>query len=616
MDAGPSTLYDASAYTPRRARVADYLSAQILPTLVPALSHLSAAAERSAPDLASAASSKDEPFDQQSVPLKIYLARNVAPVLNKGLELTYREDPSDPVDFLAQFLFQRSGNEAPVADNDAEEEDPLNPLHWLAQYLMRHNPKHAGAGGAADMPPGPASPRLFIPLEPTKKRDARAPTPERRASPRTYPTSLEPTYATAPGGEVLCKEDRKVAIGLEETFASITATRDPQRRVVSFVCTELETGNQYERHFDEAQIQALLASPDQWLVGIAAAAQELVKRAILTSSAPSGPGRKSALTLSFKGTAEASAGVCLLSRSMRLAGETFLVHVIKEAAPASSGVRDDEELGEGCALRFRLYEPEASSHLEAVVYQHLAWEQPKRKQQVTNILSRLTVTQLPKGVTASPAAGSSGRAALLLLNEGDQAALLSDDNNITTVQLTMGLTSSDCGPSSKGAMMIVVFARAEGASSVVEPATLILPLDALAGPLPPLGAHDASRPVSLGVEPLAQLTTDLRYDGGDLKHTSLPPVPSIVSRRFEAARTFDKTITALLEPAGYKYEQDKIEKRDRLWRQRRDQTFQDRRTLREAESEGTVVFRQARFGIRAVRARRLLPAVPPLSADS
>ena len=49
---------------------------------------------------------------------------------------------------------------------------------------------------------------------------------------------------------------------------------------------------------------------------------------------------------------------------------------------------------------------------------------------------------------------------------------------------------------------------------------------------------------------LAQLTTDLRYDGGDLKHTSLPPVPSIVSRRFEAARTFDKTITALLEPAG------------------------------------------------------------------
>ena len=93
-------------------------------------------------------------------------------------------------------------------------------------------------------------------------------------------------------------------------------------------------------------------------------------------------------------------------------------------------------------------------------------------------------------------------------------------------------------------------------------------------------------------------------------------MPSIVSRRFEAARTFDKTITALLEPAGYKYEQDKIEKRDRLWRQRRDQTFQDRRTLREAESEGTVVFRQARFGIRAVRARRLLPAVPPLSADS
>ena len=212
------------------------------------------------------------------------------------------------------------------------------------------------------------------------------------------------------------------------------------------------------------------------------------------------------------------------------------------------------------------------------MYQHLAWEQPKRKQQVTNILSRLTVTQLPKGVTASPAAGSSGRAALLLLNEGDQAALLSDDNNITTVQLTMGLTSSDCGPSSKGAMMIVVFARAEGASSVVEPATLILPLDALAGPLPPLGAHDASRPVSLGVEPLAQLTTDLRYDGGDLKHTSLPPVPSIVSRRFEAARTFDKTITALLEPAGYKYEQDKIDATG--FGASMDQTFQDRRMLR------------------------------------
>merc|ERR1719231_611077 len=99
--------------------------------------------------------------------------------------------------------------------------------------------------------------------------------------------------------------------------------------------------------------------------------------------------------------------------------------------------------------------------------------------------------------------------------------------------------------------MIVVQARAEGVGSAVEPATLILPLEALAGPLPPLGEHDASRPVSLGVEPLAQLATDLRYDAGELQHASLQAAPSIVSRRFEAARTYDKTITALLEPAGY-----------------------------------------------------------------
>jgi hypothetical protein len=459
-------LLDMSEYTPRRRGMVEYLSAEILPTLVPALSYLSATAERTAPDLASLSNSKDEPFDQQSMPLRVYLARNVAPTLNKGLELTHREHPDDPIDFLAQYLFQRSGNEVPAAD-EGEEEDPLNPLHWLAQYLMRHNPKHEG-GVPQVMPPGPASPRLFIALEPTKKRDPRAPTPERRASPRTYPTALEPQYATVKGGELLCKIDRKITIGLEETFASIQATRDPQRRVVSLVCKELESGNVYSRSLDEAQIQAMLSSADRWSVGIAAAAQELVKRAMLVSSAPSGPGRKSAITLSFEGTTEAAEGVCVLSLSQRLAGDTYLVQVIKEPAPPAAAIEDDEEGGEACALRFRLYVPDASEYLEAVVYHRLAWETPKRKKQVLNILTRLTVTELP----------GLGRTAMLLLNEGDQAALLSiDGSSITTAQLTVGLTSNACGPSSKGALTVVIVARAEGASPENEPALLLLPLE-------------------------------------------------------------------------------------------------------------------------------------------
>ena len=127
-----SPLRDAA--TPRRGGMMDYLSARVLPTLLPALKGLSRVAEASDPQLKAARDGADAagmPFDQRSTALKVYIARNVTPALSKGLEACFRETPDDAVDFLASFLFERSGDDGP---GDEKDEEALNPLHWLGQY--------------------------------------------------------------------------------------------------------------------------------------------------------------------------------------------------------------------------------------------------------------------------------------------------------------------------------------------------------------------------------------------------------------------------------------------------------------------------------------------------
>lgn len=49
-------------------------------------------------------------LDSKSQPIRAYLVDNVVPILKDGLIEVCKNQPDDPVDFLAEFLFRESKN--------------------------------------------------------------------------------------------------------------------------------------------------------------------------------------------------------------------------------------------------------------------------------------------------------------------------------------------------------------------------------------------------------------------------------------------------------------------------------------------------------------------------
>uniref|UniRef100_A0A7S3J5X4 Uncharacterized protein n=1 Tax=Euplotes harpa TaxID=151035 RepID=A0A7S3J5X4_9SPIT len=49
-------------------------------------------------------------LDSKSQPIRAYLVDNVVPILTEGLVEVCKNQPEDPVDFLAEFLFRESKN--------------------------------------------------------------------------------------------------------------------------------------------------------------------------------------------------------------------------------------------------------------------------------------------------------------------------------------------------------------------------------------------------------------------------------------------------------------------------------------------------------------------------
>ena len=213
---------------------------------------------------------------------------------------------------------------------------------------MRHNPSHAGF-------PEQGSPRLYAPLQPTRLRDMRAPTPERRASPRTYPPSQEPTPEEAlPGVARLYKQQHRFRVGLEEKGFVLEVFR--AQNEVTFVATPLVEGQAVVRRtVPEAELASLLQQNDRWAVWVATAATDLAPKVRILKKKYA-----KALKIGFYGTREC-ASERLTSTTRRCGDKLYVIDLIRE--PQTGGSRKDAEAkGDLCALKFRAYEPNASSY--------------------------------------------------------------------------------------------------------------------------------------------------------------------------------------------------------------------------------------------------------------
>lgn len=569
--------------TPRRSGMVDYLSAQVLPTLLPALRSLTRAAERLDAGLAAAREgSEGMAFDTKSAPLRVFVTRNVTPELSRGLELCYREQPSDAIDFLAKFLFERSGDDAGGGDDDDEEQ--LNPLHWLGQYLMRHNPNHPDK-----CMPSQASPRLFRPLAPTKLRDPRAPSPERRASPRTYPAAMEPSYERVDATTLrLYRENHRFKVGLEESAMVLEILRDEVAHRVTFECTVLATKKTISRTLGEDELMGLLSDADKWKVGINTAALEMAPKVRILKKKYA-----SSLKIGFAGTRE-TAVERLTSTTRRCEGKLYVVDILRE--PHLGGDRKAaEERGDLCTLRFRAYLPETSSYIEtAVAGQRLSRDARKAKDQVLGLVDRVDVVALP----------DCSAHVLVRLHTPYETDMLgaSGDGKRTRVRVATGVVASD-GEDGREARMVAsvvdLWANGEAAEGQDAPPRppptiyLLLPEAAYEGALDLAQAMEATAP------PLQALARGLRFDsGGALAHTSMVRAKSLVARRFEealgAAATLKKGEVHLgVDCAGrdvsYKYDQKIVDRRDALWSLRRDQALLD--LQRGGDAGGVLVYR-------------------------
>jgi hypothetical protein len=83
-------------------KVKNYLTRCVFPTLVPGLVELIKSIEAKSGQVE--LPNPSDPFEVQSIPLRVYLARNVAPVLNDSLEECYTKKPDDPIDYLVGVL--------------------------------------------------------------------------------------------------------------------------------------------------------------------------------------------------------------------------------------------------------------------------------------------------------------------------------------------------------------------------------------------------------------------------------------------------------------------------------------------------------------------------------
>ena len=501
----------------------------------------------------------------------------------------YKEQPADAIDFLAKFLFERSGDDGPVDD---DEEETLNPLHWLGQYLMRHNVAHGERSF-----PSEASPRLYEPLRPTKLRDGRAATPERRASPRTYPAALEPKFEDVGGGVLrLYRENHRFRVGLEDQAMVLEVFRDEVARSVDFKATNLQTGKSVLRRASEAELMDLVSSGDKWGVGISTAALELAPKVRVLKKKYS-----NALKLGFAGTKE-TAVERLTSTTRRCDSKLYVVDVLREPTPGGSTDRKlNDEKGDLCALRFRAYHPDTSTYIEArVPGQRLHNATAKMRDQVQDLADRVDVVVVPDG----------GEHVLVKLHAPYDCDMLPpaggpDDGKRCRVQVSTGLIAAAAVTADEPDQVRMVAAVVdlwgggddpELQAAARAPKYLVLPEESYEG------VPDLALSIAPTAPELQALTSGLRYDPATalLSHKAMQRARSLLAKRFDAAVELDATLkkgevvlgvdaaTGLQVP--YKYDQKIVDKRDRLFALRRDQSLMD--AQRPRGEDGALVYRQ------------------------
>ena len=134
--------------TPGNVAIAKYTHANFAPVLLAGLAALGTVVENDVTntDVTKPPPSADgdtEDADTASMELRIYFAKTVNKTISLGIEKCYKNQPSDPVDYLANFFFQESCDEM----LEPEMDEAVNPLQFLAQYLYRHNPIHSKQDG-------------------------------------------------------------------------------------------------------------------------------------------------------------------------------------------------------------------------------------------------------------------------------------------------------------------------------------------------------------------------------------------------------------------------------------------------------------------------------------
>jgi len=561
--------------------LSEYMAEHLLPTLIPALVALIKALEREGgTDLPQA--DEDMPFDQQSVAVRVYLSRNITPILNRGLEDTFRKKPQDPIDSLANFLFERSS----VEILDPEFDNVINPLHWLAQYLLRHNPAYEGSpkhqgnqSPRSSIQEGPSSPNeayMLRPPTPTKRRNERAPTPERIASPRTYPQELEPEFdhpLNEDGTEdksrlIICEGEKEVKVGLDVVTLQLTAYQNVSNKTMEFVATNKADGKRYSRSLNETQLQTFVGAGERFKVSNVAAAQELLGKVVLTRASK-------VLELGFQGYEAVVVSNRIYKGTAKINDALYIVEFRAE----SITVPKDEvsENFEQVLIRASVYNPNTSETCHAISREMLSINPAARQDEVEELLGKLDLATFE------------GREVAYMSLVTDAPCKVSG----TAVMLTVGLSA--LGRATATPAMAVI-AKAQDESGV---SCTLVPLEDIEVELDQLPL--VSRSYTLKSPNIAPVIPELRLDPaafdlsfGAKEHEQKDNKDrASISERFRQARAMDVAVSAVLEMDPLlgglmDLSEDEIAQRDRLWQMRRDQTTQKLRD----QAGGTPAFRR------------------------
>lgn len=564
-------------YGTRLANLTEYMAEYLLPTLIPALVGLIKTMEHEKnSDLPPA--DENSPFDQQSVALRVYLSRNVTPILNRGLEDTFRKKPMDPVEHLATFLFDRSS----VEILDPEFDHVLNPLHWLAQYLYRHNPaanpqKPDGfnASPAVEVV-GPYASYMLRPPTPTKPRNDRAPTPERIASPRTYPDDLEPFFPNVVSEDgsldlnrqIIGRTVKDVTIGLETITLNVTAVQNISKKIVEYVAVNQATGERFVRCLNEAQLQTLEKAGERFRVSNVSIAQELFEKVTLTQNAK-------VMELGFEGFPSLRVSHRLYKGTTKIKNILYIVELRSESL---TGVTAQAlSFAEQVLVRASLYNPHTSETAYAMSQEFLSSQPEMLQKQVEELTNKLQLTWFEGREVAS----------ITLVNNADC--------RISGIRVKISVGLSTLGRAASVSAFVVVV-RSEDEDK--EACTLV--------PLEDVGLSLSTIPVigkrysldSPKIDPIVgglvldETTFTLSYEGSSSKpETEKARVP--ISQRFRQARALDVAVSTVLQLDQLssnllQLSEDEIINRDRLWQMRRDQTIKRQKE----EGKGIPVFRR------------------------